>query len=52
MQYFLVWLKHHKLANFYPNTLTELKTTAHNKLRSAQRRESIIAAYWKQAELS
>ena len=31
--------------------LAELKTTARNKLRSGQRRQSIITACWKQAEL-
>ncbi|MGO4151756.1 IS630 family transposase, partial [Cupriavidus sp. YAF13] len=37
--------------NFCPHSLTELKTTARNRLRSAQQRASIIAACWKQAEL-
>ena len=45
------WLKHDALANFCPHTLTEIKTTARNKLRSGQRRQSIITACWKQTEL-
>jgi hypothetical protein len=32
-------------------TLTELKDTARRKLRSGQKRKSIITACWKQAEL-
>lgn len=51
VEYLWAWLKRHALANFCPDTLTELKTTARNKLRSAQHRGSIIAACWKQAEL-
>ncbi|MBI3777229.1 MAG: IS630 family transposase, partial [Gammaproteobacteria bacterium] len=34
-----------------PNTLAELGATARNKLKSAQRRTSVIAACWAQAEL-
>jgi len=45
------WLKRHALANFFPNDLAELHTTARNKLKSAQRRPSIIAACWAQADL-
>lgn len=51
VEYLWAWLKRHALANFCPDTLSELKTTARNKLRSAQHRDSIIAARWKQAEL-
>jgi hypothetical protein len=40
------------LANFCPNSLAELKTTARDKLRGGQHRRSIITACWKrQAEL-
>jgi hypothetical protein len=35
----------------FPTSLHELKATARNKLGSGQRRPSIIAACWKQAEL-
>ncbi|MCC7410333.1 MAG: transposase [Gammaproteobacteria bacterium] len=44
------WLKRHALANFCPHSLTELEITVRSKLRSGQRRPSIIAACWKQAE--
>jgi len=39
------------LANFCPDNLAELQTTARNKLKSAQHRPNIIAACWKQAGL-
>jgi hypothetical protein len=39
------------MANFCPDNLAELKTTARSKLKSAQHRPSIIAACWAQAEL-
>lgn len=51
VEYLWAWLKRHALANFCPDTLTELKNTARNKLRSAQHRSSIIVSCWKQAEL-
>ena len=51
VEYLWAWLKRHALANFCPNSLAELKTTARSKLRSGQRRQSIITACWKQAEL-
>ena len=51
VEYLWAWLKRHALANFCPKSLAELKTTARGKLRSGQRRQSIITACWKQAEL-
>jgi transposase len=51
VEYLWAWLKRHALANFCPNNLDELQTTARNKLKSAQHRPSIIMACWKQAEL-
>lgn len=45
------WLKRHALVNFCPNTLGELKANARRKLKSGQKRKSIIMACWKQAEL-
>jgi transposase len=51
VEYLWAWLKRHALANFCPSDLHELKTTAKNKLRSAQKRQSIIIACWKQADL-
>lgn len=40
VEYLWAWLKRHALANFCPHSLTELKTTARNRLRSAQQRAS------------
>lgn len=51
VEYLWAWLKRHALANFCPDGLTELAATARSKLKSAQRRRSIIAACWQQAEL-
>jgi hypothetical protein len=38
------------MANYCPNNLSELHTTARNQLKSAQKRPSIIAACWMQAK--
>ena len=51
VEYLWAWLKRHALANFCPDNFTELRTVARGKLKSAQRRPSIIIACWKQAEL-
>ena len=51
VEYLWAWLKRHALANYCPGSLAELHTTARNKLKSAQRRPSIIAACWTQATL-
>lgn len=51
VEYLWAWLKRHALANFRPDTLTELKDTARRKLKSGQKRKSIITDCWKQAEL-
>ena len=48
VEYLWAWLKRHALANFCPNDLGELHATARNKLKSAQKRPSIIAACWAQ----
>ena len=50
-EYLWAWLKRHALANYCPSSLTELATTARNQLKSAQRRSSVIAACWTQAQL-
>lgn len=52
VEYLWAWLKRHALANYCPGNLTELAGTARNKLKYAQRRSSIIAACWIQAELA
>lgn len=51
VEYLWAWLKRHALANFCPNNLAELEHTARCKLKSGQKRKSIVAACWKQAEL-
>jgi transposase len=51
VEYLWAWLKRHALANFCPNTIAELAHTTRCKLRSAQRRTTLVAAFWKQAEL-
>ena len=51
VEYLWAWLKRHALANYCPNNLSELHTTARNKLKRAQKRPSIIAACWMQATL-
>lgn len=51
VEYLWAWLKRPALANFCPRSLGELTTTARNRLRSGQRRHSIITACWKQAEV-
>lgn len=52
VEYLWAWLKRHALANYCPNDLSEPHhQSARNKLKSAQRRPSIIAACWMQASL-
>lgn len=51
VEYLWAWLKRHALANYCPNGLAELKTTARNQLRRAQHRPSILTSCWAQAEL-
>jgi transposase len=50
VEHLWAWLKRHATANYCPDHLAAPQTIARNKLRSAQRRPSIIAACWKQAE--
>jgi transposase len=51
VEYLWAWLKRHALANYCPDSIATLAHTARGKLKSAQRRTSLIAAFWKQAEL-
>lgn len=51
VEYFWAWLNRHALANFCPSSPDDLKETARNKMKSGQKRKSIISACWKQAEL-
>jgi transposase len=43
VEYLWAWLKRHALPNFCPDGSGELKTSARAKLKSAQRRQSIVA---------
>ena len=52
VEYLWAHWKHHELANFCPKDYAELTVHARAKLRRTQRRKTLIAAYWKQAELS
>ena len=49
-----IWghLKHHELANHCAGNFADLKTSARNRLRSMQRRPTLIRAFWQQAELA
>lgn len=51
VEYLWAWLKRHAMANFCPNGFAELKDRARTKLKSAQRRQAIVAACWVQADL-
>jgi transposase len=51
VEHLWAWLKRRALANFCSRSLAELKIAARSKLRSGQRRQSIITVCWKQAEL-
>jgi len=51
VEYLWAWLKRHAMANLCPDGIAELKIAARAKLKSAQRRASIIAACWVQADL-
>jgi transposase len=51
VEYLWAWLKRHALANYCPDSISQLAHTARGKLKSAQQRTTLIAAFWKQAEL-
>jgi transposase len=51
VEYLWAHWKHHELANFCPKDFAELTVHARAKLRRTQRRKTLIAAFWKQAEL-
>jgi transposase len=51
VEYLWAWLKRHALANYCPASIAELSVTARGRLKSAQRRTTLIAAFWKQDEL-
>ena len=52
VEYLWAHWKHHELANFCPKDFAELSAVARAKLRRTQRRKTLVAAFWKQAELA
>jgi len=48
-----IWghLKQHELGNFCARTFGELTRHTRNRLRSMQRRSTLVTAFWQQAEL-
>jgi len=45
------YLKEHELPNFCPRELWQLSAAARDALRRMRRRPTLVAAFWKQAEL-
>ena len=48
-----IWghLKHHELANYCARSFSDLSERTRSRLRSMQRRATLVTAFWKQAEL-
>ena len=51
VEYLWAHWKQHELPNFCPKDFAELSAFARAKLRRTQRRKTLVAAFWKQAEL-
>lgn len=51
VEYIWGYLKQHALANFCAHDLAQLSEAARQKLRSMQRRTTLVTAFWRQAEL-
>ena len=51
VEYIWGYLKSHAMPNFCAKNLTHLKCHAGSRLRSMQRRRTLVAAFWQQAEL-
>lgn len=51
VEYLWAWLKRHALTNSWPADVAELHASVRNKLKSVQKRPSIITACWQQATL-
>lgn len=49
-----IWghIKHHELANHCAGNFVDLTRSARNRLRSMQRRPTLIRAFWQQAQLA
>jgi len=50
-EYLFGYFKPRELGNFCPHDMYELNDFARRRLRSMQRRPTLVAAFWKQAEL-
>ncbi|WP_419187070.1 hypothetical protein [Azohydromonas sediminis] len=46
------YLKKHEIANFCAKDIGEVSDYARRRLKSMQRRPTLVRAYWKQAELA
>lgn len=51
VEYLWAHWKHHELANFCPRDFAELSAYARSKLKRTQCRKTLVAAFWKQADL-
>lgn len=51
VEYIWGYLKTHAMPNFCAKNLAHLKTHAGSRLRSMQRRKTLVRAFWQQAEL-
>jgi transposase len=52
VEYLFGHLKPHELGNFAPESFAQLTDFARRRLRSMQRRSTLVQAFWKQAELA
>lgn len=52
VEYIWGYLKQHALANFCAHDFAQLTDVARRKLRSMQRRSTLVTAFWEQAELA
>lgn len=50
-EYVWGYCKQHELANFCPRDLVHLGGFARRRLRSMQRRQTLVTAFWEQAQL-
>ena len=51
VEYLWAHWKQHEMPNFCPKDFAELRAFARAKLKRTQRRKTLVAAFWKQAEL-
>ena len=51
VEYLWAHWKQHEMPNFCPKDFAELSAFARTKLKRTQRRKTLIAAFWKQADL-